>query len=266
MENARKGASVPRGTEIELSFGWKRALRLETMVLRLPEELLDLGRKRNLSNDERRLTSDNIFAIQQLKRSGHKLKEIHEVTGWSDSVISKYTKDVPQDSLPNPGPPQITFSTDSNAIDSSLLPGDPATPMLSSDVTETTNVFDGTLLVTQTRPAFICIIVPRNTLSPVIVSFTASGSPFVVQLLTHQQRIDFRQYSPKPQVSPRPFITVGHYYSREWESPQVSQITKQLKLIGYDDWYLAFQNDPQSNDGNGNSIKVKVNITTTRSG
>jgi len=138
--------------------------------------------------------------------------------------------------------------------------------MPSPDVTETTNVFDGTLLVTQTRPAFICIIVPRNTFSPAIVTFTASGSPFLVQLLTHQQRIDFRPYSPKPRVSSRPFITVGHYYSQEWQSPPVSQITKELKLIGYDDWYLAFQNDPESNDGNGNSIKVKVNLITTRPG
>jgi hypothetical protein len=50
--------------------------------------------KHNLSPEERKLTPDNIAALVRLKKMNATLEQMHNFTGWSVSLCSKYTKDV----------------------------------------------------------------------------------------------------------------------------------------------------------------------------
>lgn len=51
-------------------------------------------RKRSLSNEERKLTAAHIEALRNLRRADYSYEKIHQLTGWSDATIAKYTKDV----------------------------------------------------------------------------------------------------------------------------------------------------------------------------
>ena len=250
---------IPRGTKSNSILSkQERSRDIDTRLLDLVKKSSVARKKRGLSNEERKLTPDNIFALQQLKRSGHDLRSMSELTGWSDSVISKYTKEIPQVSLPNAQPPQnIPAVSESSANGSLGLPDYTPTSTGSLEVTQTTRVFSGTLQVTRANPGFVSFRVPRNVTNP-ILNLTATGSTFEVQLLTTQQWAHFQPSRPPMKLWEARWADHDRFY----QSPLVSSITTELKLPYVDVWCLVFQNPVGSTDEN--SIRLDVSLTTTK--